>query len=118
MKLAIGTPARNLSRPAGRDAAGPEIVLAAACLVAIAGFKLLQPILPEAAMLPLVVTIFFVMAAAASLLAWFRDVPSRPRRLSYWDVSGLLTLIGICLAAAIEPEGLVQLVTADDRAPE
>lgn len=118
MKIAIGTAARDLSPPAGRDAVGPEIALAAACVAAIAGFKLLQPMLPEPAMLPLVVTIFLVMAAAAALWAWFRSVPSRTRQLNYWDVSGLLTLIGICLAAVIEPEALVQLVAADDRAPK
>jgi 4-amino-4-deoxy-L-arabinose transferase-like glycosyltransferase len=115
MKLAIGTTARELSQP-GRDAVGAEIALAAACLVAIAAFKLLQPMLPEPVTLPLVVTIFFVMAATAALWAWFRGVPSRTRQLNYWDVSGLLTLIGICLAAVIEPEGLVQLVATDDRA--
>ncbi len=116
MKLAIGTAARELFQPAGRDAVGPEIALAAACLMAIAVFKLLQPTLPDAAMLPLIVSIFFVMAAIAALWAWWRGAPSRTRQLSYWDVSGLLTFIGICLAAVIEPEALAQFVAADDRA--
>ncbi len=116
MKIATGTTARDFTQPAGRDAVGPEIALAAACLVAIAGFKLLQPMLPEAAMLPLVVTTFFMMAGTAALWAWFSGGPSRSPQLSYWDVSGLLTFIGICIAAVIEPEGLVQLVAAEDRA--
>lgn len=115
MKLAIGTPARELSRPVGREAVGPEIALAAAGLVAIAGFKLVQPMLPEAAVLPLVVTAFFVMAAAAAVWAGRSGGLSRIRQLDYWDVSGLLTFIGICLATVIEPEGLTQLVAAHDR---
>jgi hypothetical protein len=116
MKLAIGTTAREISRRAGLDGVGPEIALAGAGLIAIAVFKLLQPMLPDAAMLPLIVSIFFVMAAAAAFWAWWRGTPSRTRLLNYWDVSGLLTFIGICLAAVIEPEALAQLVAVDDRA--
>lgn len=116
MKLAIGTTAREISQRASREAVGPEIALAGGCLLTIAVFKLLQPTLPDAAMLPLIVSIFFVMAASAAFWAWWRGTPSRTRLLNYWDVSGLLTFIGICLAAVIEPEALAQLVAADDRA--
>ena len=34
----------------------------------------------------------------------------RGPRLSYWDVAGVLIFIGICVAAAIEPEQMVRLV--------
>jgi hypothetical protein len=116
MKLAIGTTAREFSRRAGLDAVGPEIALAGACLFAIGVFKLLQTVVPDAAMLPLIVSIFFVMAGTAGFWAWRLGTPSRTRQLNYWDVSGLLTFIGICLAAVIEPEALAQLVAVDDRA--
>ena len=40
---------------------------------------------------------------------------ARSTRLTYWDVSGLLTFAGICIATFIEPEGLVRLVSTDNR---
>jgi len=115
MKLAIGATAREISQRVSQDAVGPEIALAGAGLIAIAAFKMLQPMLPAAATLPLIVTIFFVMAATAAFWAWRRGTPARTRQLNYWDVSGLLTFVGICLAAVIEPEALAQLIAIDRR---
>jgi hypothetical protein len=116
MKLALGTAAREISRRARLDVVGPEIALAGAGLFAIGVFKLTQSIVPDAAMLPMIVSLFFVMAAAAGFWAWRQGTPSRTRQLNYWDVSGLLTFVGICLAVVIEPEALGQLIAADSRA--
>ena len=58
--------------------------------------------------LPTVSTLLFVLAAAVALIAWRR--PTRGPRLSYWDVAGVLIFIGICVAAAIEPDQMVRLV--------
>ena len=53
---------------------------------------------------------------AVALVAWRRPRRRGPR-LTYWDVAGALTLIGICVAAAIEPEQMVRLVAGTDRTP-
>jgi len=65
--------------------------------------------------LPTVSTLLFVLAAAVALIAW--RVPTREPRLSYWDVAGGLTFIGICVAAAIEPDQMVRLVAGTDHSP-
>jgi hypothetical protein len=67
----------------------------------------------DAAMLPLIAVPSPLPPARRSAR---QETPSRTRLLNYWDVSGLLTFIGICLAAVIEPEALAQLVAVDDRA--
>ena len=59
--------------------------------------------------------LFFIMAAAVALIAWQR--PCRRRHFSYWDAAGILTVIGIGMAAAVEPEQMVRLVAGTDRSP-
>ena len=113
MKFVIGTLVRDVSRWA---AIGPQAALAAACLAAVAAFALLQPTLHADVVLPTITFLFFLMACIAALLAWLDGGNSRSPRLTYWDVSGLLTFIGICIAAAVEPEELVRLVAAGNRA--
>jgi len=59
--------------------------------------------------------LLFVLAAAVALVAWRR--PALGPRLTYWDVAGALTLSGLCVAAAVEPEQMVRLVAGTDRSP-
>jgi hypothetical protein len=86
------------------------MVLAASGLAAVLALFLLQRIVSADALLPVLVITFFLMACVAALFAWHDR--GRRRRLTYWDVSGLLTLIGILLASAVEPDQLVRLVEA------
>jgi hypothetical protein len=65
------------------------------------------------ALLPGLSTLFLLLAAAVALIAWRR--PSPPRRFSYWDAAGVLTFIGICVAALIEPQQMPGLVAGADR---
>ena len=65
--------------------------------------------------LPTVSTLLFVGAAAVALIAWRH--PTRGSGLSYWDVAGVLTFIGICVATAIEPDQMVRLVAGTDHSP-
>jgi hypothetical protein len=116
MKFAIGPLVRDVSQWAGRSAIGPQVALAAACLAAVAAFALLQPTLHADAVLPTMTFLFYLMACIAVLLAWLDGGSSNSSRLTYWDVSGLLTLIGICIAAAVEPEAMGRLVAAGNRA--
>jgi len=90
---------------------GPQIVFAGA-LAAVALAAVLAQSLSKDHVLPTVSTLLFVFAAAVALVGWRR--PMREARLSYWDVAGVLTFIGICVAAAIEPDQMVRLVAGTD----
>jgi hypothetical protein len=59
--------------------------------------------------LPLVATLLFVLAAVVAFVAWSRGAATG-YRLTYWDVAGALTFIGIGTAALIEPEQMLRLV--------
>ena len=116
MTHTIGPLTRDLSRQTGRSAIGPQVTLALAGLAAVAAALLMRPILPPDALLPAVATVFFLLAGITVLPAWLDGGHARSSLLTYWDVSGLLTVAGICLAAAVEPEQLVRLIAADSRA--
>ena len=59
--------------------------------------------------MPLVATVFFLLAAVLVPLAWLRR-GMNPLNVTYADVAGALTLIGVFAAAAIEPEQMVRLI--------
>jgi hypothetical protein len=60
---------------------------------------------------PIVATLLFVFAAALAGVAWRRG-GENVARVTYADVAGALTLIGICVAATIEVEQLVRVVAS------
>jgi uncharacterized membrane protein len=116
MKDVIGTLVRDLSRRAGAAVGvGPQTALATAVLVAVAGFVILRPVMPNDTLIPFLATLCFFMACLALHFALREDANGQSTRLTYWDVSGLLTFAGICIATFIEPEGLVRLVSTDNR---
>lgn len=116
MKDVIGTLVRDISRRAGWTAdIGPRTALTSAGLLAIAAFALLRPVMSSDVLIPFIATLFFLKACLALHFAWREPDGARSARLTYWDVSGVLTFAGICVAALIEPESLVRLVAAGDR---
>ena len=94
-------------------AAGPRIVVAASIITSVAFAVLLAHSLPREALLPAIITFVFVLAAVVALFAWRDPVP--PRQFGYWDVAGLLTLIGVMASALLEPGDLVRLVVDTER---
>ena len=106
-------PAQSASRPH----LGPPIALGVAIIVAAAAVALSPAPMTEAGASAAVVTSLFVMAGAIALLAWMLGRGSQPRGLTYWDVAGVLTFIGICVGSTIEPQQLVELVGPYDRRP-
>jgi hypothetical protein len=111
MKLASGA----LTREAPADPSlGPQVALVASFLFTVALLIVLPRQLSPVAVLPVLTVALFLMACGAALLALIDR--ARKRRLTYWDVTGLLTFAGICLAAAVEPEQLVSLVETGPRA--
>jgi hypothetical protein len=89
---------------------GPHALFAGALLVAAAGWAATESHATDLAE-PLAVTLLFVLAAAATLMARRRGAAAHDR-VTYWDVAGALTLIGIGAATLIEPEQMLRLVEA------
>jgi hypothetical protein len=116
MKDVIGTLVRDLSRRTGWSAdIGPRAGIVTAGLVAIVAFALLRPVMSSDVLIPFIATLFFLMASIALHFALRDTSEARSARMTYWDVSGLLTFAGLCAAALIEPDSLVRLVGANDR---
>jgi hypothetical protein len=60
--------------------------------------------------MPIVASLFFAFAAVFGLVAFLQSSRIDLTRVTYADVAGALTLIGICAAATIDPEQMVRLV--------
>jgi len=111
--MTITNPAGSLRTPEGRATTGPTIALTGALAVALVFAAVFQPSLPREALVPLTATLIFALAAGVALIAWMRPLPRR--RFNYWDAAGVLTFVGICAAATIEPEQMMQFVAGAER---
>jgi hypothetical protein len=110
-----GTPAKAAGTRwdgnSGQSGVGPELAFAGATVAAFAAWAASKATLPLDLVMPIVSTLFLVFAAAAAAVAWrYRGMD--PSRVTYMDVAGALTLIGICAAATIDPEQMVRLVAS------
>ena len=65
---------------------------------------------------PLVSTVFLMLAAGSGVIGWYRR-SSESEDVTYADVAGALTLIGLCITATINPDQLVQLVHGGQEYP-
>ena len=92
--MSITNPAKHLPR-ASRRTRGPEFAFAGTLLVAFAAMVASTKMLPSDLVLPVVSTIFFVLACLVALVASLRDRACEQSRMTYWDVAGALTLFGI-----------------------
>jgi hypothetical protein len=86
---------------------GPQAAFLAT--VAVTGALMFAGLLPHNLLMPAIGTLLFVLAAIFALVAWVR-CSTDEYQVTYWDVAGALALIGICAAALVEPDQLVQLV--------
>ena len=93
---------------------GPQLVFAAAILASVAVWIGLTMTPPTDLVLPWVATLLLVFAAGLAVVAWRRGGED-PTRVTYADVAGALTLIGLCVAATIDPDQLVRIVESDSR---
>jgi hypothetical protein len=109
-KTSFQPPSRANSAPRG-----PAISFATAVLATVGTFAIAAAVLPENGAAPAAATLLFGAAGLAALAAWIGRQSAHQDNLSYWDVAGALTFIGICVAATIEPGELVELVEATDR---
>ena len=94
-----------------RHVSGPQLAFAACTFAAAAGLTVSTWTLPAPLILP-VLSVFLILAACGmGLVAWL-CASGDERGLTYWDVSGALTFVGICLALASEPEQVLPLLQA------
>ena len=112
--MTITNPLRVPAR-SGESASGPQLVLIGALAAILTVGAVFHQTMAGDALLPGLSTLFFIMAAVVALIAWQRPMPTR--HFSYWDAAGILTVIGIGMAAAVEPEQMVRLVAGTDRSP-
>jgi hypothetical protein len=115
MTLATGHPTRNPASRPGLSRLGPPIALAAAVLATFC-IVAMSPT-PGGGSAVAIATLLFLMASAAALVAWVNGRSPRGSGLTYWDVAGALTFIGICVASTVEPNEMVALIEAADRRP-
>jgi MYXO-CTERM domain-containing protein len=92
-----------------REGVGPQVMFASALLLAVAAWVFVERVFTSDHSLPLVTTLLFGLAALATLVAWRRGKMAR-HHLTYWDVAGALTFIGIGTAALIDAEQMLRLV--------
>ena len=97
---------------AGASEFGPALAFAAAVLIGFCAWVAATVAIPRDAVLPAIGVLFFVLAALAALGAWGLGQTHNHRTLSYWDVAGALTLLGICAGILTEPDQLVRLIEA------
>jgi hypothetical protein len=102
------TPSRSHGVRTDPAALGPQVGFFASIVAVIAVWGLSRASLPADLVMPLVATSLLVLAAAFGLAAWRRRMD--PNGVTYRDVAGALTLIGLCAAATIEPEQMVRIV--------
>ena len=111
--MAIINPAKRILRHGAARIAGPPTVFAIAVLATFAVLAIAAATQPRDIVLPLLSTLLFVMAALVALLAWTHRRAFGQDQVTYWDVAGALTLIGICAAATIEPDQMVRFLQSD-----
>ncbi len=106
----------TVTNPVGRTRArstepsiGPQLLLTGALAAVLTVAAVFRHTMSNDVLLPGVSVSLFLLAAAVAAIAWKRPAPDR--NFSYLDAAGVLTFIGICVAALIEPEQMVRAMT-------
>lgn len=121
--MAITHPAKNFARRSDPWTLGPQVAFAVAVLIAFTVLAISATTLPSDFVFPLTSTLLFVLAGLVALVAWSRGRPSEQAQandqaaphVTYWDVAGALTFIGICAASLIDSDQVVRLMEGTHR---
>jgi hypothetical protein len=97
-----------------RQTLGPELAFGAAVFASFATWGASTVTLPPDLIMPVVATLFLGFAAVLAMFAR-RDREPGSGQVTYADVAGALTLIGLCAAATIDPDQMVRLVESGRR---
>ena len=95
---------------------GPEIMFSAAVLAsfAVLAFATLAAF-PGHFALPVTSTLLLASAGLAALIARLRESGPGGGRVTYWDVAGALTLIGISAGTLVDPDHLLRIIDSPPR---
>jgi peptidoglycan/LPS O-acetylase OafA/YrhL len=121
--MAITHSVKDFARRSGPWMLGPPVTFAVVLLIAFAVLVVSTTMLPSDLVFPLTSTLLFVLAGLVALVAWSRGRPSEQvpgndqatPQVTYWDVAGALTFIGICAASLIDPDQMVRLMEGTHR---
>jgi cation transporter-like permease len=91
---------------------GPQVGFAATTFAGFAAWSGLIVSVSTEMIMPILATMFLVSAAGFSVVAWRRRGED-PTRVTYADVAGALTLIGLFAASTIDPDQLVRAVMSE-----
>ncbi len=95
---------------------GPQLGFAAATFAGFAAWSGLIVTLPPHVVMPVIATMFLTFAAGFAVVAWRRRGED-PTRVTYADVAGALTLIGLFAASTIDPDQLLKIIESDSSEP-
>jgi hypothetical protein len=93
-------------------APGKEL-LAGILLTALIGTLAIRNLVPADALAPAIVTLMFVVGAAAAGAAWL--CRAGRFRIMWLDLAGSLTFLGVVISVLIEPDQMVSLFTLSDQ---
>ena len=94
------------------SSSGPELAFAASTLACIAAWGAMHHTFEPVLIRPAITTVILALAAVIALAAW-RHRKLDPNNVTYADVAGALTLIGMFVASTIDPHEFVRVVFAE-----
>ncbi len=87
---------------------GPQVGFFGATFAGFAAWSNLIVSVPNEWIMPVLATMFLSFAAAFAVIAW-RNRGEDPNRVTYTDVAGALTLIGLFAASTIDPDQFARI---------
>lgn len=115
--MAITSSSHEVRGYTQRATLGPPVAFAGSIFLVLAAYAASNWLVSPDLVIPVVVTLLFVLAGIAALSAWQTSAGTDVRRLTYWDVAGALTFIGIVLSALIDPDQMLRFVEGAERRP-
>ena len=113
--MTMPSPSRGVARPLGIWPGGPPATFAGCVLAAFATLAVCWLTLPRDFALPFVATLLFALAAVVAFAGWSQRPAGRQDAVTYLDVAGALTLIGIFAASLVDPDQMVRIVAGTYR---
>jgi hypothetical protein len=104
----------QIVRPADRapSAHGKEL-MAGVLLAALIATLAIRNWVPADALAPAIVTLLFAVGAATAAAAWLCQAGRF--RITWFDLAGSLTFIGVVISVLIEPDQLIRLCGVSDQ---
>jgi len=101
----------NSRRAAQPAIQGPQALALLTLVLGFAAFAGLLWLLPPPLILPAISVLLLSVAGGIAFVAWRRPKPHQSQ-LSYWDLAGAVTFVGIAAALLSEPDQALPLLEA------